>query len=252
MLVSTLSHSDTRDSDYVSPAEVINGVNMDTSLMTAVFKLPGGCTATFLSPRLFITSAHCTTYKDEVRVNGKKAKIINHPKYEPSNFQNGSYRDYYDVSLGVFTEDAIDPSIITAQLCEGAKNPEKMIGRRLLLVGYGCNKWPSRAGGGVKRYGYTNLTILDEDYMGAEDENGGLSCPGDSGGPYFLISPDYSVCHLGTNFYSDRKAKNHATSSINPVVKEFIHKVATEHAVEACGLTMTCEPLYIPAKIREN
>lgn len=246
--------------------EVINGKVMDTKLMPAVFRLPRGCTATWLNPRMLITSAHCTytnrgrgrAGRNYINIGGQRAKAYNHPSYNSKNFRNGSYRDYFDVSLAVFQKDVVTGNVDYPSLCEYQMNTKgklvkqsEVVGRRALLVGYGCNVWPDRSGTGIKRYGYSTITDIDQDYFTSLDPNGGLSCPGDSGGPYFMMNDDQTGCIAAINFYSDRVKQNHATNIFHPKVQSFIKEVALENNLEVCGITTSCQDIEIPIQIRE-
>lgn len=244
--------------------EVINGKVMDEQLMPAVFRLPMGCTGTWLNSRMFITSAHCTVHgpgragRRRVDIGGQRAKLYNHPDYNTKNFRNGTYRDYFDVSVGVFKKDVITDNRKFATLCEHQMNTKGklvdeslVLGRRALLVGYGCNTWPNRTGTGVKRYGYSTITEVDRDYFTSLDPKGGLSCPGDSGGPYFMVNDDQTGCIAAINFYSDRKQQNHATNIFHPKVQSFLRKVADDNNLDVCGINTSCTDLEIPAKIQE-
>jgi hypothetical protein len=125
-----------------------------------------GCTATLISPHLFLTAAHCIGHNP--RQNGGTLTLDGTTLGINLVLGFGATLDKWDVALGLLNTEAparFNPARF--QTFEPAVNST------ITMMGFGCNTWNPTGGGGTKRfrtglYGQTNF-----------------GCPGDSGGPAF-------------------------------------------------------------------
>lgn len=227
-------------------ARVINGKPLAETELKSVFMLEMGCTATFVSERVFITSGHCIS-SSVIEVSGVKARVIVHPKYSLSNFSNRDYANFFDMAIGILENEGVEHSAEPISLCDN--DPATLMDKKIYLVGYGCNNIETREGGGEKRYGHSFIKLLDKNLVtSAARGTGGLSCPGDSGAPLLLLNEeDKSLCYLSTNFYSDRKEENYSISTLEPRLKSWILETIEKEKLEICGLNKTCGTTLLPA-----
>lgn len=227
-------------------ARVINGKPLSTEELKSVILLEMGCTGTFISERVFITSAHCIS-SSVIEVSGVKAKVITHPKYDLAQFRNRDYGNFFDMAIGILENEGVADSVEPISFCDA--DPATLKGRKIFLVGYGCNNISTGDGGGEKRFGHSYIKLMDKNLVTSEARGtGGLSCPGDSGAPLLLLNEeDKSLCYLSTNFYSDRKEENYSISTLEPRLKSWIQEVVGKEKIEICGLNKTCGTTLLPA-----
>jgi hypothetical protein len=176
----------------------------------------GGCTATKIGARRFLTAAHCVpglVAGDDVRITNALdgtftasdrftiAAVDAHPT-RGNDFDDGNHRRSYDVAVIEIT--ANTPAIPTLGV-RAAFLPDATSGT---TVGYGCDLSPGDADhGGQKQRATFTTTSLDDLEADPDVTNerayrwhtlyavhaGGAAvqtCPGDSGGPLLVRSGD--------------------------------------------------------------
>lgn len=212
-----------------------------------------GGTATFVSKRVFITVAHNILGADPTSnrvLFGQNIKYFIHPKYGKTDTGE------FDIAIGILEHDLFDQ--VTAKPINVCKTESSvnLINKKTLFIGFGCNEviydnshnFPvivKYEGMGVKRYGYSPISQIENDVVSTFDPQGALSCPGDSGAPYLLINEKKEVCLLATNFISDRKMTNKGTYLLFPEIKSWFESVIADEQVEVCGLNKNCDETVI-------
>ena len=232
--------------------KVINGINLMRQEFPSVFRTSAGCTATFISKRVFITSSHCVFSSVET-IGNTSARYIMHPRYNLSFFHNRQFNKFYDVALGILPYNVESPlNSEPIPFCN--KSSDNFLGEKVVLVGYGCNTWPQAQGGRVKRYGFSYIDSIEGILVTSSvtGEAGGLSCPGDSGAPYLLVRNDNSVCYLSTNFFSNRVSKNYSITHIDPAIRDWIKRVLDINSARVCGLNKQCPEVFLPSSMIEE
>ena len=149
-----------------SEQPVVNGI--PTTARPEVGQI-NGCTATLISPRHFLTAAHCISYEANRTIAGSLWIGSNAYGIERiTAFHNGLGN--FDVALGRLN--TVVPSSVATPARLASAQPST--GTIATVMGYGCNDRNPAEGGGTKRY--------------AEFSWGNTStrlCYGDSGGPVF-------------------------------------------------------------------
>ncbi len=161
----------------------------------------GRCTATLISPALELSAAHCGDEMTEVVLNATDWKASGETIRIANTVIYNEWESTYDVAL-LFLEEAssVTPRII-ARDC--------IIKRYLAddadvaIVGYGATDKHAKQVGSVLMEAFTTVTDhdCDDSYLGcnsAVSPGGELiaggdgidSCPGDSGGPLYLLTPE--------------------------------------------------------------
>lgn len=144
-----------------------------TSLAAEVGYLSLGCTATLISPRHFITAAHCIG--GQWRSDHSGTLTIADTTFEIEQVQGmGSFDGPFDLAVGRLTAN------VPAKLAAPAKlaSVPPAAGTKVTQFGFGCDNL-NGANVGIKRRMSFNWG----------DETS-FSCPGDSGGPVFLGAAD--------------------------------------------------------------
>lgn len=168
-----------------------------------------GCSGTLISPTVFLTAGHCTsflaqfgtnktwiTFDSEYIPNKSVLRpvtgIATHPDYDPHTVFN-------DVGVIILAEPVPDvtPGILPPENLLGQMKASGALRDHVFVnVGYGATAdfkgnpptFPPRDG--VRRFSkspYLNLTPINLGLLGNHDATGeGSICGGDSGGPHFL------------------------------------------------------------------
>jgi hypothetical protein len=148
------------------------------------------CTATLISPRRAVTAAHCVLPHDPARDRFRfhlgptfessrpldVTKVVPHPRYDED-------ESNYDIAYVDLGQDAPEAPMDVVRRIDGS-----LVGRELLLVGYGRNVSPEHGpggGSGIKRRATSKVVALNDTKIRAQRE-GVSSCNGDSGGPAFV------------------------------------------------------------------
>lgn len=233
----------------VASINVINGVDLSADRLESIFYFGKRCTATFISKKVFVTSAHCVRGSvEEIPALGVKAKLYKHPDYSLRYFQRREYYSKFsDVAIGVL-EQEVKHSLTKKPLPICANDlDEGLIGDKLTLVGCGCSSITRRSTSGQRRYGHSWIKSLDNSLLISDaKDDGGVSCPGDSGGPYLLHTSESNLCVASINFYSDRVTTNFSVSLMNPAIKNWIEKLTKDLDIDICGLNTNCNETAIP------
>lgn len=211
----------------------------------------------------------------EIRNSGNnshiRSTIWRHPRWSEDTEKDKPYFRY-DIAIGVISEKSepnfkafdakdkdkfqpepahpYDEPFIYAPLCSPAV-AENLVGKRLVFLGYGCMKLNRRtrtiqiAGGKVSDH---PKNIIENFAV-----NGGVSCPGDSGGPYMLVDEQtHETCVLGVNYLSNRKDKSWGISVIDPEIRNWIQDFAEKNKLEICGLNKECTKPIVPTTMKRT
>jgi hypothetical protein len=231
-------------SSVFSNNKVINGIELSERELPAVIHFNGRCTATFISQRVFITSAHCIMKKEE-DVLGVKTTLFQHPKFNFKYFRKGPRRGFpklFDIAIGIM-DSVVNLNIRPLSVC----NKKLVVADKTTLVGYGCNKIRRQQGIGVKRFGHSWVKSIKNVLLTTDiRKTGGLSCPEDSGAPYLLHEKEGTLCIASINFYSDRKKHNYSAQLAHPDIQDWMKALLKEKELEVCGVNKVCEKQLIP------
>jgi hypothetical protein len=174
-----------------SGEQLINGVPVDPKQFPTVFRMTTGgtCTATLIGPAAMLTAAHCVPNGAQITfvLGGRDVRGLceqargYHPQFNQS--------EDWAICLLEFPVTGISYETIAADV--------PAIGKRVVLTGYGC----TQQGGsldGTLRAGVSDTVTGSSTGFPAEtstiytksniDGGGAVLCPGDSGGPLFVVA----------------------------------------------------------------
>jgi hypothetical protein len=193
VVATSLSACLARRSD--SDVKIIGGVPSTEHPAVGILAKNGDmfCTATLISPRRAVTAAHCVAPHDPAKDRFRfhlgptfessrsleVTKVVPHPRYDED-------ESNYDIAYVELGEDAPEAPMDVVRSIDAS-----LVGRELLLVGYGRDVAPEHGpggGSGIKRRATTKVVALNDTKIRAQRE-GVSSCNGDSGGPAFLSGP---------------------------------------------------------------
>lgn len=180
-----------------------------------------GCSGTLISPTVFLTAAHCTSFLSRLgttrswvtfdsEYNPETSKLIpvagfaTHPDYDPNTVFN-------DVGVIILAEpvQGVTPGMLpTENLLDEMKTVGTLKDQWFVLVGYGATADfkghpPFLPRDGMRRFTLSPYSALTQDrllLLGNNDATGeGGGCFGDSGAPHFLGDTNtiVSVTSLG-------------------------------------------------------
>lgn len=233
--------------DYGLPSASAAAVRVtrDFPAVVGVANSNGYCTGTFISDRAVLTAAHCTLANDRYGVFTQFGSYFTYDNY---NLGSGNVNDQYDVSILVFNQSIAKPE--NNQVIDIGDQVQS--GDTLTLLGNGCTDWTKPSIDGLTRMG-TNVVWNISSYLQfltpLNTNTGGLArsltgslnragaCPGDSGGPALRRNADGKFRLVGVA-HSGAVGNNLQSNYINvtdPVVRDFIRKMNTEHALGING-----------------
>ena len=214
------------------PSRIMHGKIVDPGQYPEVVEIKtddGDCTATFISPRVLATAAHCGADQSTVRLlykgNTYSAKVTHAPP--PSDF-----------ALALVDHDLAD----VAPTNIGFK---PKVWREVDLLGYGCTGMgEGGASDGKLRVGVSRIVELNENEIVSHVVGfaGAVLCCGDSGGPTYQT--DWGRRYLvGVHSQGNLKDTNYDARLDTTAIIAFLKEFARKNHTPICGLDSTCGTL---------
>lgn len=226
----------------ISPL-LINGVIADRRFFPTVFRKTSGspCTASLIGPATMLTAAHCMTGDTHVRFKLRDQRVRGFCERAPG-YSDDRSKDW---ALCLLEFPILDIRYETLDVT--VPSP----GSRVTLTGYGCNAPGGPSDGSALRVGIAGLvsrpatfpaetsTIYTKSVVAT---GGVVVCPGDSGGPLFVIpsgSFNGTRTIVGVN---SRSALSHGVSLFSAVGSaagsDFVKKWVDRRQQKICGVNL--------------
>ncbi len=202
------------------------------SIITIKTNVSSGCIATVVGPRTFLTAATCSSTGSvgTFVVNGKtySAKIFQSPLY---------FKEEHSLAVGVTTEDIPLPPVTVS-----AQTPAT--GTEIMLVGTGCTAAGPATDPGLFA-GKSLISGVKTRVFNTSASSGPFLCKGDLGSPAFVqVGSGWEI--MGVNYRVDVDASgkitgpNYSARVDGSEHRGVLQKIATDNAVEICGINKTC------------
>jgi secreted trypsin-like serine protease len=211
-----------------SETEVVNGIEATADEFPSVVKIShgnSGCSASFVTPKILLTAAHCLEGSSaEVRVGDHATRDYHiHPRYNQEWWK-------HDIAVVRFSQDISEHFVPIAD-----QDPE--VGDEVTIVGFGINDLYGNSTGFIKRYGYNNVERVGNgrvEFRGRDlglptpDGTDALSGSGDSGGPMIANGKQVGVCSA-ISVEPRGNGRNGYYTSINyPENRAFVDQYVTQ------------------------
>jgi hypothetical protein len=174
------------------------GVRREVGLVSTA---TGSCTATMITPRHFLTAAHCINFQGSTSGGSLSLEAAPNLPVDRIFSLGNNQLGQHDLAVGQLFNPVSSSVAVPANV--GTSAPS--FSTTITQVGFGCTNRQSGVGFGTKRF----LTFT-------RGSNNDVGCPGDSGGPAFLgsltgtgdlvlVASGYQTVFLGddNDFYAD-------------------------------------------------
>jgi hypothetical protein len=221
---------------------LINGTPVDPAFFPGVIRMTTGgtCTASIVGPSSILLAAHCVDHNSMIRFASAAGSVRGICENAPGFLAGEASEDWalclLENPVGGLTYETINISTVPA------------IGTRIFLTGYGC----TQQGGpldGLLRFGVSTAAdrpqVLPPEtstiYTASDITEGeAVLCPGDSGGPAFLIAGNDQSAARSIVGVNSRTTFAFGVSLLSATGssagKEFIEEWAERHQQSICGV----------------
>lgn len=188
----------------------------------------GNCTATLVGPRTLVSAAHCTRTSASFSIGASRYSSTCVPSpYYPRN----STSDY----VWCYTNREVEG----VEFFENVLLDEKEVvrGDKILLSGFGCQRWGGNLDGQF-RVGVATVTAIpsgsNNDVVAGQ---GATLCSGDSGGPAWTILPNGDRDKLlSVNSRSNTTTVSYLSALFTSQGKETLNRYLSRFPTKICGV----------------